>query len=64
MDFETVTSKQLGIIEQCTRELIEALRRAKFNQETIYSELLLLEEAVRKERQARFDLTDQPHKGY
>jgi hypothetical protein len=64
MNFETVNNKQLGIIEQYTRELLEALRRSKFSQESIYNDLLRLEEAARKERQGRFDLTDQPHKGY
>jgi hypothetical protein len=64
VNFETVNNKQLGVIEQFSRELLDALRRSKFNEEPVYDALLLLEEAARKERQGRFDLTDQPHKGY
>lgn len=64
MNLETVNNKQLGVIEQSSRELLDALRRSKFSQEPIYNALMLLEEAARKERQTRFDVTDQPHKGY
>lgn len=64
MNFENISDKQLALIEQLSRELLDVLRRAKFNDQPVYTELSQLEEESRKERQGRFDKDDQRYTGY
>jgi len=64
MNFETLSDKQLGLIEQLASELLEALRRGKFSEEVVYIALMQLEEEASKERRQRYDQADQQYSGY
>ncbi len=64
MNLEEVNNKQLQDIERLAKELLDAMRKAKLNDEQIYKDLAKLVEETEVTRRARFDELDNGYKGF
>jgi hypothetical protein len=64
VNFEAVNNKQLQDIERLAKELLDALRKAKLNDDPFYKELAKLVEQTEVTRRARFDELDTGYKGF
>jgi Skp family chaperone for outer membrane proteins len=64
MSFENATQKQLNEMERLVRELLEAMRKAKYQDETLSESLRKLEAELSKLRRERFDATNSEYNSY
>jgi hypothetical protein len=64
MNLEHVSQKQLGELERLTREMQDALRKAKLQDEPLLETLRLFEQELGELRRKRFDETNPEYRGY
>lgn len=64
MNVEAVSQKQLNELERLTRELLEAMRKAKLQNEPITESLRTLERELGELRRTRFDASYPQYQGY
>ena len=64
MNLEHIPQKQLGELERLTREMQDALRKAKLQDEPLLESLRLFEQELSELRRKRFDETNPEYRGY
>ena len=64
MDLDPVSQKHINELEHMTTQLLKTLRSAKLNELPLYTSLHEFEQALGKERRARFDKNDSNYSGY
>lgn len=59
-----MSQKQLSEMELCVKELLTALRKAKYQHETLVDSLKEFEQVISDVRRERFDAVNSPYGGY
>ncbi len=64
MNLDTISDKHVNELERLTRELLNAMRRAKFHDESLVTALQQLEIEASRIRRERFDEANSEFNGY